>query len=188
MKQTIILLLSIVLLIMAFPFHSSGNNREIDFNFPRDVSNEALTDLDKALKSGDGELTIDALVRYGIAKSSVSKDNMADIISRIDAAINSEKRPHIRALLTHLEARVYQGYRDRYARWSDRQNPVDELPADISEWDRDQFSHKITQLVEASLSNPDALKAVPVTTLPNIITCNELGATYVPTLLEFLSM
>ena len=69
MKQTIILLLSIVLLIMAFPFHSSGNNREIDFNFPRDVSNEALTDLDKALKSGDGELTIDALVRYGIAKT-----------------------------------------------------------------------------------------------------------------------
>ena len=188
MKQTIILLLSIVLLIMAFPFHSSGNNREIDFNFPRDVSNEALTDLDKALKSGDGELTIDALVRYGIAKSSVSKDNMADIISRIDAVINSEKRPHIQALLTHLEARVYQGYRDRYARWSDRQNPVDELPADISEWDRDQFSHKITQLVEASLSNPDALKAVPVTMLPNIITCNELGATYVPTLLEFLSM
>ena len=69
---------------MAFPIHSSGNNREIDFNFPQDVSKEALADLDKALKSGDGELTIDALVRYGIAQSSISQDNMEDIVSRIE--------------------------------------------------------------------------------------------------------
>ena len=106
MKQTIIHILSIVLLlIMAFPIHSSGNNREIDFNFPQDVSKEALVDLDKALKSGDGELTIDALVRYGIAQSSISQDNMADIVSRIEnaiasgatATIQSRKHPPISA-------------------------------------------------------------------------------------------
>ena len=53
MKQTIIHILSIVLLIMAFPFSSSGNNREVDFNFPQDVSKEALADMDKALKGSD---------------------------------------------------------------------------------------------------------------------------------------
>lgn len=189
MKQTIIHILSIVLLIMAFPLNSSGDNREIDFNFPQDVSKEALADLDKALKgSDDGQLLVDALVRYSIAQSGISQDNMADIVSRIETTINKEKRPHIKALLYHLEALVYKGYRDRYSRWSDRNNPVEEVPKDISEWDRQQFDKKITELIEKSLAQPDALKAVPVTSLPGIIKCNKLGATFVPTLHEFLLM
>ena len=187
MKQRLFHILFIALLSMAFPFHSSGNDKVIDFNFPQDVSKEALTDLNKALKSGDGQLTVDALVRYSIAQSGISQDNMPDIISRIEATINKEKQPHIRALLYHLEALVYQGYCDRYARWSDRQNPVGELPDDISEWDSDQFDLKIAQLIDKSLADPAALKAVPVTSLPDIILCNDLGAAYVPTLLEFLS-
>ena len=188
MKRTIIHILFIVLLIMAFPFDSSGNNRVIDFNFPQDVSKEAIADLDQALKSGDGQLTVDALVRYSLAQSGISQDNMADIISRVESVINKEKQPHIKALLYHLEAMIYQGYRDRYARWSDRSNPVEEVPEDISEWDRKQFDNKITELIEKSLAEPEALKAVAVTSLPGIIKCNELGATYVPTLHEFLLM
>ena len=188
MKQTIIHILTIVLLIMASPFHSSGKDKVVDFNFPQDVSKEALTDLDKALKSGDGELTVDALVRYSLAQSGISQDNMADIISRIETVINKEKQPHIKALLYHLEAMIYQGYCDRFARWSDRENPVEETPADISEWDRKQFDKKITELIEKSLAEPTALKAVAVTSLPGIIKCNKLGATYIPTLHEFLLM
>ena len=189
MKQTIIHILSIVLLIMAFPLNSSGDNREIDFNFPQDVSKEALADIDTALKgSDDGQLLVDALVRYSIAQSGISQDNMADIVSRIETTINKEKRPHIKALLYHLEALVYKGYRDRYSRWSDRNNPVEEVPKDISEWDRQQFDKKITELIEKSLAQPDALKAVAVTSLPGIIKCNKLGATFVPTLHEFLLM
>ena len=188
MKQTIIQILTIVLLIMAFPFESSGKDKVVDFNFPQDVSKEALTDLDKALKTGDGELTVDALVRYGLAQSGISQDNMADIISRVEATAAKEKQPHIRALLYHLEAKIYQGYRDRYARWSNRENPVEETPADISEWDRKQFDKKIVELIEKSLADPTALKAIPVASLPGIIRCNELGATYVPTLREFLLM
>ena len=164
------------------------DKKVIDFNYPQDVSKEALTDLDKALKSGDGELTVDALVRYSIAQSGISQDNMPDIVERIGKTIVKEKQPHIRALLNYFEALVYQGYSNRYARWSDRNNPVEEVPADISEWNRNQFDKKITELVEKSLAEPEALKRVAVTSLPGIIECNELGATYVPTLLEFLSM
>ncbi len=189
MKQTIIHILTIVLLFMAFPFHSSGSEKEIDFNFPQDVSKQALADLDNALKgSDDGQLLVDALVRYSIAQSGISQDNMADIISRIETAAGKDKRPHIRALLYYLEAMVYQGYRERYARWSDRNNPVEETPADISEWDREQFDKKITELIEKSLAEPEALKAVAVTSLPDIIKYNELGATYIPTLHEFMLM
>ena len=174
---------------MAYPFNALGNdNRIIDFNYPQEVSKEALADLDNALKSGDGELTVDALVRYSIAQSGISKDNMPVIVKRLESTIAKEKQPHIKALLYYFEALVYQGYSNRYARWSNRNNPVEETPADVSEWDRNQFNKKIAELVEKSLAEPEALKAVAVTSLPGIIECNELGATYVPTLFEFLSM
>ena len=133
---------------MAFPFNTSGNaNRIIDFNYPQDVSEEALADLDIALKAGDGELTVDALVRYSIAQSGISKDNMPDVVKRLESTIAKEKKPHIKALLYYFEALVYQGYRNRHARWSDRNNPVEEIPADVSEWDRNQFNKKIAELV-----------------------------------------
>ena len=189
MKQQIIHVLLIALLTMAFPFNSLGKDKNlIDFNYPQDVSKEALSDLDNALNTGDGQLTVDALVRYGIAQSSISKDSMSDVVKRLESTIAKEKQPHIKALLYHLEALIYKGYRDRFARWSDRNNPVEEVPEDVSEWDRKQFDQKITELVEKSLAEPGALKAVAVTSLPGIIKYNELGVTYVPTLLEFLSM
>jgi hypothetical protein len=164
------------------------DKKVIDFNYPQDVSKTALSDLDKALASGDGQLTVDALVRYSLAQSGISQDNMADITAKLEDVIAKEKKPHIKALLYYFEALVYQGYSNRYARWSDRNNPVEEVPEDVSEWDRNQFNNKIAELVEKSLAEPDALHQVPVTSLPEIIECNELGATYVPTLLEFLSM
>ncbi len=36
-------------------------NKMVDFNYPQDVSKTALTDLDKALKGGDGRLVVDAM-------------------------------------------------------------------------------------------------------------------------------
>ena len=51
MKQTIIHILSIVLLIMAFPFDSSGKDKVIDFNFPQDVFKAAIADLDQAFEA-----------------------------------------------------------------------------------------------------------------------------------------
>ena len=172
---------------MAFPFPSSGENREVDFNFPQEVSTTALSDLDKALKARDGQQTVDALVRYSIAQSSISADNAQEILSRIDQVVAKEKQPHIRALLYHLEALAYQGYRDsNTSRWRRRNNPADETPSDLSEWDRSQFDRKIVQLIDKSLEQPDALRQVAVTSMPDVIKCNALGAASVPTLLEFL--
>ena len=170
---------------MVFPFDSLGN-KVIDFNYPQDVSRQALDDLNAALKTGDGQQTVDALVRYSIAKSGISQDNMPGIINKIESVSSKEKRPEFKALLYYFEAMAYQGYYTRFARWSNRHNPVGEEPADISEWDSKQFETKIRQLLATSLAEPEALKQIPVTSLPDIIKCNELGATYVPTLYEFL--
>ena len=188
MKQLFYHILFSAILIMAFPFDSSGANKDVDFNFPQDVSRDALSDLNKALKSGDGQQTVDALIRYSIAQSGISQDNMADIVEKIESVIKKEKRPEYKALLYYFEAMVYQSYRDEYARWAKRNNPEGEEPTDVSEWDRHQFDVKIAELLHKSLEDPEALSRVPVTSLPDIIKCNKLGATYVPTLQEFMLM
>ena len=156
MKQRFLHILLIVLLVMIYPFQTSGKVREVDFNYPQDVSKEALADLDKALKVGDGQLTVNALIRYSIAQSGISSDNMPDIVSRIESVINKEKQPHIKALLYHLEAMIYQGYRDRFARWNYRENPVEEVPADIQ---NHRIGRQITcrhRIVEASAGHISA--------------------------------
>ncbi len=173
---------------MAFPLNSSGKVKEVDFNFPKDVSKEALSDLDKALKTGDGQKTVDALVRYSIAESGISSDNMTEVVDRIEAVIKKEKQPHIRALLYYFEAMIYQSYCESYAIHRFRVNPVEERPNDVSEWNRTQFEAKVMELIGKSLQEPEALKQVPVTSMHDILVYNDLGATYIPTLLEFMSM
>ena len=188
MKQRFLHILLIVLLVMIYPFQTSGKVREVDFNYPQDVSKEALADLDKALKVGDGQLTVNALIRYSIAQSGISSDNMPDIVSRIESVINKEKQPHIRALLNYFEAIVYSNYCSRYAWGRKRLNPAEETPTDISEWDHAQFERKIIELADKSLADIELLKQVPVTSLPDILVYNELGTTYIPTLQEFMSI
>ena len=187
MKQRFFHIFLIALFIMAIPFHSSGHKKDVDFNFPKDVKENALADLNKALKSGDGQLTVDALVRYSIAESGISQDNMPDIIEQLEKVINKEKRPEYKALLYLFEAMVYDGYCDRYARYRDRNNPVEETPTDVSEWSREQFQGKIIELISRSMENPEALKQIPVTDMPDILVYNLLGAKYTPTLFEFMS-
>lgn len=182
--------LLILLTMMALiPFRSHGKDKtEVDFNFPQDVSKNAIADLNAALKGGDGQMVVDALVRYGIAQSGISQENMPAIVSRIDSAIAVEKRPEIKSLLYYLEAEVFDAYRENYDR-HDRVNPDEEKkPDDYTEWDDKQFRDKMDELVRQSLSQPEALKKVAITSMPNIISADEMGALYVPTLFEFLSM
>ena len=188
MRQIIINILLIALLAMAFPFHTSGNVKQIDFNYPQDVSKEALADLDKAMKVGDGQETVNALVRYSIAQSGISQENMPKIIDQIETVIKKEKQPHVRALLNYFEALIYNGYCDRYGWGRKRNNPVEEMPTDVTEWDRSQFERKIMELCDKSLADMEALKQVPVTSLPKVLVYNDLGATYVPTLFEFMTI
>ena len=188
MKQRFLHILLTVLLVMIYPFETSGIVKEVDFNFPQDVSKEALSDLDKALKVGDGQQTVNALVRYSIAQSGISQDNMPKIVEQLENVIKKEKQPHIRALLNYFEAIVFDRYSSRYAWGRQRLNPEEETPTDISEWDSDQFDRKILELVDKSLADIETLKQVPVTSLPDILVYNELGATYIPTLQEFMSI
>ena len=162
------------------------DKKVVDFNYPQDVSKTALADLDRALKGGDGRLVVDAIVRYSIAQSGISHDNMPDIVSRIDSAIQLEKRPEYRALLSYFEARVFAAYMARYGVF-DRENPEDEADEnDYTAWDNTKFSNKIFQLIDQTLSQPEELKRHPITEFKGIITYDKHGALLVPSLYQFL--
>ncbi len=188
--------LTILIFMALFPFFNSdaGKQREVDFNFPQDVSRDALSDLNKAFKSNDGRAVADALVRYSIAQSSISPDNMGDIITHIEQAIKRESRPEYRAMLRLLEARVFKAYYDMHGTW-DRNELVDDeetvkpSPAatDYSEWSPAQFTDRINSLLCDALSEPDALNAVPITELGSLVTADsELSYEVIPTVLTFV--
>ena len=175
---------------MAFlPFFSHAKDKsEVDFNYPQTVSENAIKDLNSALKSGNGQLVVDAMVRYSIAQSNISQEKMPDIINRIDSTIAIEKRPEYKSLLNYFEAVVFKAYCDNYNRY-DRHNPTDgKNPEDYTEWDRTQFNARIGSLLLKAMEQPEALKKVSITSLNDIITCDDTGAMYVPTLFEFMSL
>lgn len=172
---------------MAF-FSLFSNAKGIDFNYPQDVSKAASADLNAALKSGDGQLAVDALVRFSIAQSGISDDNLPVIISRIDSTIKLERRPAYKALLRYFEAVVFDQYMNHAGVFGRTASPDVENPEDYSEWAPVQFRAKIEELVKSSVSDAASLKAVKVTDLDKILTYDDMGVTYVPTLYQFLLM
>lgn len=178
-----------VVMMALIPFTSHAG-KEVDFNFPQDVSAQALTDLNGALKSGDGQLVVDALVRYSIAQSGISQDNISTVVSRIDSTLALERRSEYRAMLNYFKGVVFASYMQHYARRS-RQNAVEaEAPSDYSEWDRAQFCDAIDQCITSALADCDALAAHPLESFKGIINYDNdpHAITYIPTLREFMLM
>lgn len=174
--------------LLPFSLHSAAKDKVVDFNYPQDVSKNALADLENALKSGDGRLVVDAIVRYSIAQSGISEENMGDIVSRIESTRQQEKRPEYRALLNYFEACVFKAYQERYGIW-DRENPDEAVePDDYSTWDNERFSNKVNELLRAALSQPEELKRHPITEFEGIMRYDEQGVRLIPTLYQFLCM
>ena len=162
-----------------------------DFNFPQDVTKQAETDLKVALSKGNGQLLVDALVRSSLAKSSITIENMSEIVDDIDRVARKEPRPDIRALLYHLEARVMHDYTNKFTP-ANRRNPSRMAQNVVIKdkyalWDSEQFEHTIDSLVGLSLRDRDALLQLSVKNYDDIIKYNDLGAKYVPTLYHFLN-
>ncbi len=183
--QVKVLTLLFLAIMTLFPKGVWGYEK-IDFNYPQDVSKHALSDLKSALKTNDGELAVDALIRYSIAQSGSSDDNLATIVDRIEATVQDEKRPEYKALLYYLEAVVFDEYVNNvgahYTATIEGETPSN----DYTEWNSEQFHNKIESLLKLALADRESLQQVSVTSLSKIIKCNKLGATYVPTLYQFL--
>ena len=188
MRHILTLLVVAIMGLLPFSLHGAAKDKVVDFNYPQDVSKNALADLDKALKGGDGRLVVDAIVRYSIAQSGISEENMGDIVSRIESTIHKEQRPEYRALLHYFEACVFKAYQEQYGVW-DRENPDEEADQnDYSAWDNERFNKKVDELLSAALSQPEELKRHPITEFEGIMRYDEQGVRLVPTLYQFLCM
>ena len=66
-----------------FSFNAHAQD-EPDFDYPQQVSKDALAQLKKAQKGGDGQMMVDALVRFSIAKGKISQESMDTIITQIE--------------------------------------------------------------------------------------------------------
>lgn len=142
-----------------------------DFAYPKTVIQDAEQQLDQALQVGNGDLVVDALVRYALAQTSISEEKTDEVCQKIESVRQREqKKGHhdIVALLQHLELRM-----------------LDRFPAFFSK--RDQYQARYDSLFDASLSRLDDLGRYPVGLYPTTIQALDAeGTRIVPTLAEFL--
>ncbi len=164
---------------------ASAATKAPDFNYPKAVSASAEADLHSALKSNDGKKVVDAMVRYSIAQSIISSDNMAGIMSRLDSVKSQERRPEYRSMLCYFEARMLKSYGQMHG---SRAKAIDGArPADYSEWSREQLLAAADSLIEESVANEAALKSHTLEELGSLIANNTPEARlYCPTLLDFM--
>ena len=73
----------LILTIMGLFSFNAHAQQEPDFDYPQQVSKDALAQLKKAQRSGDGQMMVDALVRFSIAKGKVSQESVDTVIMRI---------------------------------------------------------------------------------------------------------
>ena len=117
----------LILTIMGLFSFNAHAQQEPDFDYPQQVSKDALAQLKKAQRSGDGQMMVDALVRFSIAKGKVSQESMDTVIMQIEDGKKKESRADYKALLNFLEACVFKDYVEAYG-VSDRENATDEAP------------------------------------------------------------
>ena len=180
-------MITMVSLLAFLNFSGFGAGKDgVDFDYPQKVSQAALSDLKKGMKSGDGQECVDAIIRYSIAQGKISKENMSQIISKIEEVLKKENRPEYRAFLNYFEAEVFMAYKRAYGR-SGRLNPEGELPDDYTEWDNRQFDSKIKSLLTEALKDQDALTKEPITKYKKIVEIEDDAPLYIPNLFSFLA-
>lgn len=164
---------------------TGASARTPDFNYPKTVSSTAETDLQNALKSNDGQKVVDAMVRYSIAQSIISPDNVAGIITRLDSVKRQEKRPEYQSMLCYFEARMLKYYGQTHG--SHAKGVGGARPADYSEWSREQLNEASDSLIEESVANEAALKSHTLEEFGSLIANNTPEARLCcPTLLDFM--
>lgn len=178
MKKIIISMLSLLLVVIV-----AGAVDVPNFAFPRQVSAEALVQLNKAVKSGDGKTVVDALVRYSLAQSSISKQQIDSLMPLIEQQAQQERHPDIKALLYHLEASVLYCY---YNRYGGQKEDIDSLPSRYERWSEGQINDKLHELVNLSLNDEKTLLGCPLRNYSDIIKEDSLGMC--KSLFQFLAL
>ncbi len=167
--------------------------RRPDFAFPETVSKDAAARLDKALKSGDDVAAIRAALNLTLAQNAIDSDRMPESLARLDSIERLMTRPAPRAVVSLIRAEIYAAYYGSM-QWSidSRPEPVagTPIPDDYTEWSSGQFMARVAELLNAAMSNPDALYGTPLRDYDPILAVTSAEApvtyTFYPSLLDFV--
>lgn len=166
------------------PFFMKANTSEPDFAYPKQVSAQAETQLSKALAKGDGQSAIDAVIKFGLAQTSISSSNFPEVVAKVTDITGKENNAVTRSLLNLLLADMYRSYYEDN-RWNIDRRTTMEGETDFTLWSGQQFKDRITQLTEAALSDSAALKAARVADYSTIILSDRDSRVFYPTLYDF---
>lgn len=178
MKHTIITKLYLLILIISMDSFNLQSGTKPDFNYPKNVSTTAISDLKEAEKTKNYELLCDALIRYSVAQSLISSDNAAECMQQIETYRNMVPSTDYKAIITLLEANIYGNLKHD----SKSTEIHDSYPADLADWSASDYDKRIKQLFDDVFANINQLSKYDIKNYASLIKCNAL---FFPTLLDF---
>lgn len=159
-----------------------------DFAYPKTVVKNADASLTAALKTGNDPAALRALTDWYLAQAMTDTDSIPAAISRVDSVGHTLKSPAARALASLLRADIYTSlYMAKSWVYDRRDTPVTPLPELYTEWNGRQFAMVVNGLVDEALSDPAALKAVPLRDYDRLITQDAQTRIYYPTIYDFIA-
>lgn len=186
MRATILLIYSILSLLIGSNVLFAQNETKPDFAYPKQVSQQAEIDLNKALKNKDGNEIVKSLINYAVAQDIINNDSIQFTINKIEQITTSEKDPCTKALLNTILLEIYSNIYTSNAHNINKRVAIENnTTLDIKEWDKSLFHQKIYSLCNSILSNSDILKRNKLKKFSNIITHNNLTFIFYPTLYDF---
>ena len=165
---------------------SANENSKPDFAFPLQVSQQAETNLKKALKDNDGNAVVKSLIEYAVAIDKINSDSLQHTITKIESVTSKEKNPCTKALLNSLLLDIYSNvYNSNKGIIAKREKVGTDTPTDITEWSKVDFTNKINTLCDEILIDSDALKKAQLKDYENLINHNDQTFIFYPTLYDF---
>ena len=178
MKHTILTKSFLIFLIISMNFFNSQSGNKPDFNYPKDVSATAISDIEKAAKSGNDALLCDALIRYSVAQSLISDINANACLKKIDEYRGKMSGTDYKAIVTLLEANIYSNLKTNC--YSTEVH--DSFPVNLDEWSKSDFDNRIKLLYDDVFANISQLHKCDIKNYASLINANP---DFFPTLLDF---
>ncbi len=159
-----------------------------DFAFPKTVTQQSEANLDKALRSNDGQQIIRSFIDLALAQGAIGQDNIPMVVKRIKEVAENQESPETKALLNILLAKIHlETYMRNDHTYNSRSIPLTPLSEDWTEWSGEQFRNVIEELCNEALKNKSALQSAGLSDYSDIITADKQTFVYYPTLYDFIA-
>jgi hypothetical protein len=184
MKRALASFMFVFAVCIGVSLHAANKSAKPDFAYPQKVAATAGNDLKVALKKGDDKATVDALLRYGLAKNLISADSLPGVLSKIEQVSNASKSPVTRTLLNVMQAQIYVDlYQEDAYNIRERSNLAANVGDDYTVWSYANYVAKVKSLLQCVTDNCDLLLKEPLANYSKLVT--NATSPFYPTLYDF---